>query len=163
MDRDAVLGADRSPRVTAAAGPQSNFPACRSARGINKSHSWLLCRGRWSLYCSSKTNVGSGQDTSYFQGQKKTTQTHTSTSLTRPTTQLSPFLSLLSFITLQNSHIPDKPPLFFLFYGMLYLFHGGNFNNSSATESIESWRPIPKFFKAHSLFIMPRIGRPAAK
>lgn len=77
MDCDAVVSADWGPCVTAAAGLQSNFPACRSAHTIDKSHSWLLYRGKWSLYCFSETNVGSRQGRSHFQSQGKTTQTHT--------------------------------------------------------------------------------------
>lgn len=100
------------PRVTAAAGPQSNFPACRSVRRIDKSHSWLLCRGKWSLYCFSKTNVGSRRDRSYFQSQRKTTQTQTHTHTPHPAPHsvklkncFSP-LSLFPSITLQNSLVP---------------------------------------------------------
>lgn len=159
------------PRVTAAAGPQSNFPACRSVRRIDKSHSWLLCGGKWSLYCFSKTNVGSRRDRSYFQSQRKTTQTqtHTHTRLTRPPTLLNwktafpPFHFSLplhskthSFPLSSPSLSPPFSPLFFP--GLLHFFQGGNFNNTSTIESIESCRAIPqKKFpeKAHFLFLMP--------
>lgn len=165
MDCDAVVSADWSPCVTAAAGLQSNFPACRSAHTIDKSHSWLLHRGKWSLYCFSETNVGSRQGRSHFQSQGKTTQTHThlllhtashSVKLLFPHFHFSLSLHTKTHLFLLSS--PCFPPtslFFFFFSGLLHFFQGGNFNKLPATESIESCRAIPKSCsEAHLLFLL---------
>ena len=166
MDCDAVVGAHGGLCVIAAAGLQSNFPACRSAHRIDKSHSWLLCRGKWRLYCFFKTNVSSGQDRSYFPGQRKThTRTHshkhTHTSTTLLNWKLLLPRSLFPFITLQNSAVPVELSLLSSPFSSLVCsisFEVAISITLPRLNQLKVAEQSKKFFKALVLFLYPWNG-----
>lgn len=161
MDCDAVVSAHWGPCVTAAAGLQSNFPACRSAHTIDKSHSWLLHRGKWSLYCFSETNVGSRQGRSHFQSQRKTTQTHThlllhtashSVKLLFPHFHFSLSLHTKTHLFLLSSPCFPPPLFFFFFSGLLYFSQAGNFNKS--LNQLKVAEQSPKVFRKLAFYFL---------
>lgn len=108
MGRGAAVGARGGPCVAAPARLQSNFPMSSDlhVEWMNPDY-WLLYRGKWSLYCFSKTNVSCGPRWILFPGPEADDPQHTRT----PSPQKKHPFPLFTFITHQSAPLPLPSPL----------------------------------------------------